>query len=113
LIRVNVSARERLDYSELEDVYVVGRFHHPPTSYLIRVNLSARERLDYSELEDVYLVLEEDGTEVHTANNFGIMYSRKRSSQNSFPNLIYIFPESFMIFCQELQDPKRNYENQV
>jgi hypothetical protein len=48
-----------------------------------------------------------------TANNFGIMYSRKRISQNSFPNFIYIFPKSFMIFCQELQDPKRNYENQI
>jgi hypothetical protein len=46
-----------------------------------------------------------------TANNFGIMYSRKRISQNSFPNLIHIFPKSFMIFCQELQDPERNYEN--
>jgi hypothetical protein len=34
----------------------------------------------------------------HIANNFGIMYSRKRISQNSFPNLIYIFPKSFMIF---------------
>jgi hypothetical protein len=44
---------------------------------------------------------------VCTANNFGIMYARKRISQNSFPNLIYIFPKSFMIFCQELQqDPK-------
>ncbi len=68
MIRVNVSARERLDYSQLEDVYLVGRFHHPPTSYLIRVNVSARERLDYSELEDVYLVLEEDGTEVQLNN---------------------------------------------
>ncbi len=48
-----------------------------------------------------------------TANNFGIMYSRKRISQNSFPNFIYIFPKSFMRFCQELQDPKRNYENQI
>jgi hypothetical protein len=41
------------------------------------------------------------------------MYSRKKISQNSFPNLIYIFPKSFMIFYQELQDPKRNYKNQV
>ncbi len=48
-----------------------------------------------------------------TANNFGIMYSRKRISHNSFPNLIYIFPKAFMIFCQELQDSKRNYENQI
>ncbi len=47
-----------------------------------------------------------------TANNFGIMYSR-RISQNSFLNLIYIFPKSSMIFCQELQDPKRNYKNQI
>jgi hypothetical protein len=46
----------------------------------------------------------------HTANNFGIRYSRKRISQNSFPN---IFSKPFMIFCQELQDPKRNYENQI
>jgi hypothetical protein len=38
----------------------------------------------------------------YTANNFGLMYSRKRISQNSFPNFIYIFPKSFMIFCQEL-----------
>jgi hypothetical protein len=43
----------------------------------------------------------------YTANNFGIMNSRKRIGQNSFPNFIYIFPESFMIFCQELQDPKK------
>jgi hypothetical protein len=48
-----------------------------------------------------------------TANNFGIMYSRKRISQNSFPTFIYIFPKIFMIFCQELQDTKRNYENQI
>jgi len=41
------------------------------------------------------------------------MYSRIRISQNSFPNFIYMFPKSFMIFCQELQDPKRNYENQI
>jgi hypothetical protein len=25
---------------------------------------------------------------------------------NSFPNFIYIFPKSFIIFSQELQDPK-------
>jgi hypothetical protein len=48
-----------------------------------------------------------------TANNFGIMYSRTRTGQNSFPYLIYIFPKSFLIFCQELQDPKRNYEYQI
>jgi hypothetical protein len=41
------------------------------------------------------------------------MYSRKRTSQNSFSNFISIFPKSFMIFCQALQDPKRNYENQI
>jgi hypothetical protein len=41
------------------------------------------------------------------------MYSRERISQNSFPNFIYIFPKSFMIFCQELLDPKRNYKNQI
>jgi hypothetical protein len=41
------------------------------------------------------------------------MYSRERISQNSFPNFIYIFPKSFMIFCQELLDPKRNYKNQT
>ncbi len=34
------------------------------------------------------------------------MYFRKRISQNSFPNLINVFPKSFMIFWQELQDPK-------
>jgi hypothetical protein len=50
---------------------------------------------------------------LHTANKFGLMHSRKRISQNSFPNFIYIFPKSFMIFCQELLDPKRNYENQT
>ncbi len=37
-----------------------------------------------------------------TANNFGLMYSRKRISQNSFPILIYIIPKSFTVFCQEL-----------
>ncbi len=52
-------------------------------------------------------------TDRHTANKFGIMYSRIRISQNSFPNFNYIFSKSFMIFCQELQDPKRNYENQI
>ena len=41
------------------------------------------------------------------------MYSRKRISQNSFPNFIFIFPKSFMIFCQEPLDPKRNYKNQI
>jgi hypothetical protein len=49
----------------------------------------------------------------YTANNFGLMYSRKRISQNSFPNFIYIIPKSFMVFCQELHNPKRNYENQI
>ncbi len=49
----------------------------------------------------------------YTANNFGFMYSRNRISQYSFPNFIYIFPKSFMKFCQELLDPKRNYENQI
>ncbi len=48
---------------------------------------------------------------VCTANNFGLMYSRK--SHNSFPNFIYIVPKSFMVFCQELHNPKRNYENQI
>ncbi len=37
---------------------------------------------------------------------------KKSISQNSFLNLIYIFPKSFII-CQELQDPKRNYEYQI
>jgi hypothetical protein len=49
----------------------------------------------------------------HTANNFGFMYSRNRIYQYSFPNFIYIFPNSFTIFCQKLLDPKRNYENQI
>ncbi len=49
----------------------------------------------------------------HTANKFGLIYSLKRISQNSFPNFTYIFPKSFMIFCQELLDPKRNYKNQI
>jgi hypothetical protein len=46
-----------------------------------------------------------------TANNFGLMCSRKRISQNLFPNLIYIIPKSFMVFCKEPHNPKRNYEN--
>jgi hypothetical protein len=33
--------------------------------------------------------------------------------QNKNKNFIYIFPKSFMIFCQELIDPKRNYKNQI
>jgi hypothetical protein len=49
----------------------------------------------------------------YTAKNFGMTYSRIRISQNSFPNLIYIVPKSFMRFCQELQDPKRKHENQI
>jgi hypothetical protein len=49
----------------------------------------------------------------YTASNFGLMYSRKRIRQDLFPNFIYIFPKSFMIFCQELSNPKRNYENQI
>jgi hypothetical protein len=48
-----------------------------------------------------------------TANNFGLMCSRKRISQNSFPNLIYIMPKSFTVFCQQQHNPKRNYENQI
>jgi hypothetical protein len=32
------------------------------------------------------------------------MYSQKRISQNAVPNFIYIFPDSFMIFWQELKD---------
>ncbi len=50
---------------------------------------------------------------VSTANKVGLMYSRKRISQNLFPNFIYIFPKSFMIFYQELLDSKRNYENKI
>ncbi len=46
---------------------------------------------------------------VCTANNFGLMCSR-RISQNSFPNLIYIIPKSFVVFWQELHNPKRNYK---
>ncbi len=34
--------------------------------------------------------------ERNTANNIGFMYSRKRISQNLFPNFIYIFPKSIM-----------------
>ncbi len=49
----------------------------------------------------------------HTTNNFELMNSRKRISQNSFPNFIYIIPKSFMVFCQELCNPKKNYENQI
>ncbi len=48
-----------------------------------------------------------------TPINFGFMYSWKRISKNSFPNFIYIFPKSFMKFCLELRNPKRNYENQA
>jgi hypothetical protein len=36
-----------------------------------------------------------------TANNFELMYSRQRMSQNSFPKFIYVFPNSFIIFWQE------------
>jgi hypothetical protein len=50
---------------------------------------------------------------LYTANNFGLMYSQKRISHNSFPNFIHIIPKSFMISCQELSNPKRNYENQI
>ncbi len=53
------------------------------------------------------------GSVRYIANNFGLMYSRKRISQKSFPNFIHIISKSFVIFCQELQDPKRNYENQI
>jgi hypothetical protein len=34
-------------------------------------------------------------------------------SQNSFPNFICIIPKSFMVFCQELRNPKKNYENKM
>ncbi len=50
---------------------------------------------------------------MRTANNFGLMYSRKRISQNSFPNLSHIIPKSLMVFCQELHNLKRKYENQI
>jgi hypothetical protein len=48
-----------------------------------------------------------------TANNFGLMYFDKRISQNSFSNFIFIIPKSFMVFCQELHNSKRNDENQI
>jgi hypothetical protein len=57
--------------------------------------------------------IEERDPKVYTANNFGFMYSRKRISQNSFPNFICVIPKSFMVFYQELRNPKRNYENQM
>jgi hypothetical protein len=41
-----------------------------------------------------------------TANNFGLMYSRKRISQNSFPDFIYIFPKSFMILSGTTRSKK-------
>ncbi len=37
----------------------------------------------------------------YTANNFGLMYSRKRISQNSFSNFIFITPKSFMVHCKK------------
>ena len=37
----------------------------------------------------------------------------KELAKNSFPNFIHIIPKSFMVFCQELRNPKRNYENQI
>jgi hypothetical protein len=58
------------------------------------------------------LLLNEKAGPPYTANNFGLMYSQKRISQNSFPNFIHKIPKSFMVFCQELHNPKRIYENQ-
>jgi hypothetical protein len=46
--------------------------------------------------------------EIYTANNFGLLYSWKRISQNSFPNFFYIFPKSFMIFCPNNSNPDLN-----
>jgi len=60
-----------------------------------------------------FIIFHNKGDDPHTAKKFGLMYSRKRISQNLFPNFIYIFAKSFMIFCQELLDPKKNYENQI
>jgi hypothetical protein len=40
----------------------------------------------------------------YTANNFELMYSRQRISQNSFPKFLYIVPKSFIIFLRELLD---------
>jgi hypothetical protein len=37
-------------------------------------------------------------------NNFELMYSRQRVSQNSFTKFLYIVPKSFIIFQQELLD---------
>jgi hypothetical protein len=41
-------------------------------------------------------------TYLHTANSFQFLYYLIRISQNSFPNFIYIFPKSFMIFQKEI-----------
>ncbi len=40
------------------------------------------------------------------------LQSLKKNKPKLVSNFIYIFPKSFMIFCQELHNPKRNYENQ-
>ncbi len=42
----------------------------------------------------------------HTANNFGIMYSRKRISQNSFSNFIYIFQSHSWYSVRNYKIPK-------
>jgi hypothetical protein len=61
--------------------------------------MATQNRLEQSDLEK----------SLDIANNFGLMYSRKRNSQNLFPNFIHIIPKSFVVFCKELCNPKRNY----
>jgi hypothetical protein len=80
-----------------------GEEHHS-LPLLVQVSLK-RKYVDKVDPREVRLT--------HTANNFGLIYSRKRISQNSFPNSIHIIPKSSMEFCHELSNPKRNYENQI
>ncbi len=79
-----------------DSVRVFGNRRKPAVSTLIYYTSQSRQ------CDRLFLQSSELGLR-HTANNYGLMYSRKRISQNSFPNFVHIIPKSFMVFCQELQ----------
>ncbi len=48
----------------------------------------------------------DETSSLHIANNFGLMYSRKRISQNSIPNFIYIFQSHSWYSVRNYKIPK-------
>jgi hypothetical protein len=71
---------------------------HPPPPPPCKRTKEGSQKMVFSTFGSAYPISERGS---YNANNFRFMYYQKRISQNSFPNLIYIFPKSFLIFQKE------------